>query len=171
MIVILTFEFGLLMGVAAIEGFWPGAGPGVGAALGFLAGCAIVVPIAMAALARGMLRDVERLEEERARLFELYGQARLDAMIDGLTGLGNHRAFQDELARQLSEATRNETSLALLLVDVDDLKKVNDAKGHASGDELLTEVGRIAASSLRRHDRAFRVGGDEFAFLLPGADL
>ena len=171
MIVILTFEFALLMGVAAIEGFWPGAGPGVGAALGFLAGCAIVVPIAMAALARGMLRDVERLEEERARLFELYGQARLDAMIDGLTGLGNHRAFQDELARQLSEATRNETSLALLLVDVDDLKKVNDAKGHASGDELLTEVGRIAASSLRRHDRAFRVGGDEFAFLLPGADL
>src|SRR5947209_5987672 len=95
MILILVFEFALLMGVAAIEGFWPGRGPGMGAALGFLAACSVVVPIAMAALARGMLRDVDRLEEERARLFELYGQARLDAMIDGLTGLGNHRAFQD----------------------------------------------------------------------------
>jgi len=171
MIRILVLEFAVLMGVAAIEGFWPSPGPGSGAALGFLVACAVVVPIFMGALSRGMLHDVERLEEERSRLFELYGQARVDAMIDGLTGLGNHRAFQDELARQTSQALRHETSLALLLVDVDDLKNVNDARGHASGDELLAEIGRIASASLRRHDRAFRVGGDEFAFLLPGADL
>ena len=159
------------MAVAAVEGFWPGRGPGSDTAVGFLAVCAIVIPLAMAGLSRSILRDVDQLEEERSRLLELYGQARLDALIDGLTGLGNHRAFQDELARQISQAQRQGTALALLLVDVDDLKKINDARGHAAGDELLSSLGRIAATSLRRHDRAFRIGGDEFAILLPGADI
>jgi diguanylate cyclase (GGDEF)-like protein len=168
---ILVVEFAVLMAVAAVEGFWPGRGPGADAAIGFLVVCSIVVPLAMAGLSRGILRDVEQLEEERSRLLELYGQARLDALIDGLTGLGNHRAFQDELARQTSQAARQNTALALLLVDVDDLKKVNDRHGHGAGDELLTGLGRISASSLRRFDRAFRIGGDEFAILLPGADI
>lgn len=171
MIRILAIEFAVLMTVAAVEGFWPGRGPGTDAAIGFLLVCSIVIPLAMAGLSRPMLRDVEQLEEERSRLLELYGQARLDALIDGLTGLGNHRAFQEELARQISQAARQNTALALLLVDVDDLKKVNDGRGHAAGDELLTALGRIAASSLRRYDRAFRIGGDEFAILLPGADI
>ncbi len=171
MIRILAVEFAVLMTVAAVEGFWPGRGPGTDAAIGFLLVSAIVVPLAMAGLSRPMLRDVEQLEEERSRLLELYGQARLDALIDGLTGLGNHRAFQEELARQTSHAARQGTAVALLLVDVDDLKKVNDGRGHAAGDELLTALGRIAASSLRRYDRAFRIGGDEFAILLPGADV
>ncbi len=168
---ILVVEFAVLMAVAAVEGFWPGRGPGTDAALGFLVVCSIVVPLAMAGFSRSILRDVDQLEEERSRLLELYGQARLDALIDGLTGLGNHRAFQDELARQISQAARQNTALALLLVDVDDLKKVNDGRGHAAGDELLEAVGRIAATSLRRYDRAFRIGGDEFAILLPGADI
>ena len=104
-------------------------------------------------------------------MLELYDRVRLDALIDGLTGLGNHRAFQDELARQISQAARQNTPLALLLVDVDDLKKINDARGHAAGDELLSALGRIASTSLRRYDRAFRIGGDEFAILLPGTDV
>jgi diguanylate cyclase (GGDEF)-like protein len=168
---VLVVEFAVLMAVAAVEGFWPGRGPGNDTAVSFLAVCAIVIPLAMAGLSRPILRDVDQLEEERSRLLELYGQARLDALIDGLTGLGNHRAFQDELARQISQALRQGTALALLLVDVDDLKKINDARGHAAGDELLSSLGRIAATSLRRHDRAFRIGGDEFAILLPGADI
>jgi diguanylate cyclase (GGDEF)-like protein len=167
---VLATEFILLMSVAAIEGFWPGAGPGSGAATAFLLTCMVVVPIAMAILSRPLLRDVRRLATENARLRELYGRARLDALIDGLTGLGNHRAFQEELARQLEHAGRS-GHLALLLVDVDDLKRVNDERGHASGDELLVAVGRTVMSSLRRHDRAFRVGGDEFAIILPGADI
>ena len=169
----LTFAaaFVALMGVAAIEGFWPGAGPGAGTATAFLMGCMLVVPIAMAALARPVLRDVRRLGAENTRLRDLYGRARLDALLDGLTGLGNHRAFQEELARQLEHANRSGSLLALLLMDVDDLKRVNDERGHASGDELLMSVGRIILPSLRRNDRAFRVGGDEFAIILPGADL
>ncbi len=171
MIRVLVVEFAVLMAVAAVEGFWPGRGPGTDAAVGFLAVCAIVIPLAMAGLSRPILRDVDQLEEERSRLLELYDKARLDALIDGLTGLGNHRAFQDELARQISQAVRQGTALALLLVDVDDLKKINDTRGHATGDELLSALGRIAATSLRRYDRAFRIGGDEFAILLPGADI
>src|SRR5439155_970800 len=64
-----------------------------------------------------------------------------------------------------------ETPLSLLLVDVDDLKSVNDTTGHVGGDRLLVAVGRVAAIVLRRSDRAFRVGGDEFAILLPNSDV
>jgi diguanylate cyclase (GGDEF)-like protein len=61
--------------------------------------------------------------------------------------------------------------LSLLLVDVDDLKQVNDTRGHVGGDRLLEAVGRVTAAILRRSDRAFRVGGDEFAILLPNSDV
>jgi diguanylate cyclase (GGDEF)-like protein len=170
-LVVLAVEFAIVMGVATVEGFWPSAGPGSGLALVILFGCAAIVPVAMAALTRPIMREVVGLEEENRRLHELYGLARLDSLLDGLTGLGNHRAFQEELVRQLEGSRRNNTPLALLLVDVDDLKSVNDQRGHASGDELLVNVGKTILLSLRRPDRAFRVGGDEFAVMLPGADL
>jgi diguanylate cyclase (GGDEF)-like protein len=167
----MTVEFVVVMGVAALEGFWPGAGPGAGTATTFLFLCMVIVPAVMAVMSRPLLRDVRILDDENARLRELYGRARLDALLDGLTTLGNHRAFQEELARQLEHAGRTGSSIALLLIDVDDLKRVNDERGHASGDELLVSVGRTVTSSLRRNDRAFRVGGDEFAVILPGADI
>ena len=110
----------------------------------------LVVPAVMAVVSRPFLGDVQRLEEDNARLRELYGRARLDATLDGLTMLGNHRAFQEELARQLEHAGRTGSSIALLLIDVDDLKRVNDERGHASGDELLVSVGRTVMSSMRR---------------------
>jgi len=157
--------------VAAVEGFWPGAGPGSEVATRFLFACMVAVPVAMAALSRPLLRDVGQLHHENARLRELYGRARLDALLDGLTGLGNHRAFQEELARQLEQAGRTGSPMSLLLVDVDDLKQVNDRRGHSGGDELLMSVGRTVSVSLRRYDRAFRVGGDEFAIIMPGADI
>jgi diguanylate cyclase (GGDEF)-like protein len=136
-----------------------------------LATVAVALPSVLAWLARSIVRDVQALDDERAELSELYGRARHDALVDGLTGLGNHRAFQDELARQLEIAKRRTAHLALLLIDVDNLKTVNDTQGHAGGDRLLAEVGRLAGATLRRYDRAFRVGGDEFAILLPEADV
>jgi diguanylate cyclase (GGDEF)-like protein len=169
-LLVLAVEFATVMAVATIEGFWPGAGPGNGTALMFLGLCAVIVPASMAVLTRPIMRAVSGLEEENQRLKELYGRARLDSLLDGLTGLGNHRAFQDELVRQLEHSGRG-ASLALMLVDVDDLKGVNDKRGHASGDELLVDVGKTILLSLRRNDRAFRVGGDEFAIIMPGADL
>ena len=89
----MSIEFVLVMGVAAVEGFWPGSGPGGGIAIGFLFLCMLVVPAVMAVVSRPLLGDVQRLEEDNARLRELYGRARLDATLDGLTMLGNHRAF------------------------------------------------------------------------------
>ena len=171
LLLVLGTQFAILMGVAAIQGFWPGAGPGAGAAVLFLLLSMVVVPIVMAAQSRPLLHDIGWLVAENARLRALYGRARQDSLVDGLTDLGNHRAFQEELARQLDHAVRSATGLSLLLIDVDDLKRVNDERGHTSGDELLVSLGRTISGSLRRNDRAFRVGGDEFAIVLPGADV
>ena len=167
---VLAVVFVMLMAVAAIQGFWP-AGLSRGMAALVLAGCAVVIPLVMARMTGPILRDAQRLEEERARLIDLYGRARQDSLLDALTGLGNHRAFQEELSRQLEHAARHSSNLALLLVDVDDLKKVNDERGHAQGDDLLSGLGRIVMNAIRRGDRAFRVGGDEFAVILPNADI
>jgi diguanylate cyclase (GGDEF) domain len=99
-----------------------------------------------------------------------YEIALADALCDGLTKLGNHRAFQEELDRQVEQALRYETPLALVLIDLDDFKALNDAVGHVGGDHALTRTGRLVEASIRRPDRAFRIGGDEFALLLPHAD-
>jgi diguanylate cyclase (GGDEF)-like protein len=111
------------------------------------------------------------MDAERAELIELYNRAKLDSKVDTLTGLGSHPAFQDELARQLEAVHRDGSSLAVLALDIDGLKQVNDERGHAAGDDLLVAVGRITATTLRRTDRAFRIGGDEFAVLLPNTEL
>jgi diguanylate cyclase (GGDEF)-like protein len=132
---------------------------------------ALALPIPMAWLARRLLANADALAAERDRLMELYGRARTDSLEDVLTGLGNHRAFQEELVRLLALADRHSGSLGLLLIDLDDLKAVNDERGHAGGDDVLRALGQIAGAVLRRSDRAYRVGGDEFAILLPNADL
>ena len=85
------------------------------------------------------------------------------ALTDPLTGLGNHRSFHERLQRELVVAEEHGTSLALCLVDFDDLKSVNDRFGHPVGDLVLGQV----ASRLRQGGEAFRLGGDEFAVLLP----
>ncbi len=106
----------------------------------------------------------------RADLEVRYQAALADALEDQLTGLGNHRAFQEELDRQVEQAQRYDVPLSLVLIDLDEFKSVNDKHGHAHGDRTLATFGRIVASVARRVDRAFRVGGDEFALLLPHTD-
>lgn len=127
----------------------------------------IALPPVMILLARSVLAPARSIERERAELRELYERARLDSLIDPLTGLGNHRAFQEELVRQVEDARRQESPLSLLLIDLDDLKQVNDRLGHAAGDALLAEMGRLLGADARRSDRAFRIGGDEFVVLMP----
>ena len=119
-------------------------------------------------MARQVLRPAEELEASRARLHDLYELARVDSLRDALTGLGNHRAFQEEFDRQIETARQRSTTLGLVLIDLDDFKAVNDAGGHAAGDAALGVFGRVVAANLRPVDRAFRTGGDEFALLLPG---
>jgi diguanylate cyclase (GGDEF)-like protein len=88
------------------------------------------------------------------------------ALTDPLTGLGNHRSFHERLQRELVAAEEAGSSLALCLVDFDDLKSVNDQFGHPVGDLVLGQV----ASRLRQGGESFRLGGDEFAVLLPGLE-
>jgi len=93
-------------------------------------------------------------------------QAMRLALTDPLTGLGNHRSFHERLQRELVLAEHEGSSLALCLVDFDDLKSINDRFGHPVGDLVLGQV----ATRLRAGGEAFRLGGDEFAVLLPRQD-
>ncbi len=92
------------------------------------------------------------------------------AQTDGLTGLLNNRCFHGDLQQEIQRARRQNTPLSLAVLDLDGFKGVNDRHGHAEGDEVLCRVARLISDSVRRHvDRCYRVGGDEFAFLLPGS--
>ena len=121
-------------------------------------------------MARQILRPAAALEAQRSRLHELYESAREAALRDSLTGLGNHRAFQEAVARMVEGARRYGTEFSLVLFDIDEFKRVNDTKGHAVGDQLLAQVGQLISVTIRVTDAAFRVGGDEFALLLPHTD-
>ena len=91
------------------------------------------------------------------------------AITDPLTGLRNHRAFHEDVARELQRAGRTGVPLALVLLDLDDLKTVNDTQGHQAGDERLQALAEAIRATGRGVDVAYRVGGDEFAVILPDA--
>ncbi len=90
--------------------------------------------------------------------------------LDGLTGLYNHRYFQETLSNELLKSQRFGHAVSLLLVDVDHFKKVNDKYGHPQGDVVLKEVAQILKNTVRAYDVPARYGGEEFAVVLPHAD-
>ena len=93
------------------------------------------------------------------------------AMVDDLTGLANRRAFLDAAARQLKQQSRHLRPITVLLFDLDRFKRINDRCGHAAGDRVLRLFAMIASGQLRSSDYLGRLGGEEFAAVLIGADI
>ncbi len=114
------------------------------------------------------------LESNRlyAKLAESRAELRRLAAIDPLTQVANRRAFDDALDQEWRRAVRGNTTIALLLIDVDRFKAFNDVHGHVTGDHCLRTVAATLAANVRRAgELVARYGGEEFAILLPGADL
>jgi diguanylate cyclase (GGDEF)-like protein len=93
------------------------------------------------------------------------------ATTDSLTGLANRWTFDEELALEWRRAERVGDPLALILLDIDDFKAINDGHGHQAGDDVLRKVGEVLAASVRQVDLAARYGGEEFAIVVPETDL
>ena len=109
-----------------------------------------------------LANSIRELEQSRARLMEL-------ATTDPLTTLKYRRSFFEQGAHLLSVAQRYNTDLAVIVLDIDHFKKINDNHGHQSGDEVLVAVARLLVEKVRSVDGVARMGGEEFALLLPGA--
>ncbi len=93
------------------------------------------------------------------------------SITDGLTKLHNHRFFQDHLTREIKRANRTGEPLAMILLDIDDFKRLNDRLGHAAGDELLQGVARVLCEAVRESDLLARYGGEEFAIVSSMTDI
>jgi diguanylate cyclase len=151
----------LLLAVALAEGVITVVGEGNRwLAAGSAAVCSLVLTPLLGSL---VLRLVFELERTRSQLTVLATQ-------DDLMGVHNRRHFMALAEREWARARRYDTDSALLLVDADHFKRINDTHGHLAGDALLREIARVAAQSLRQPDVLARFGGEELIVFLPHTD-
>jgi diguanylate cyclase (GGDEF)-like protein len=131
--------------------------------LGTITFLAVATARATGETRRALGARTEVLATEREEAFQM-------AITDELTGLYNRHYMREELRRMTAQASRRDTPFAVISLDVDGLKVVNDTRGHAMGDALLRGIADALRAVLRTEDVAVRTGGDEFVVLLPGAD-
>src|SRR5204863_8180224 len=127
-----------------------------------------------ARLAAGGARELCEVQQGFNRMATIVGHQRerlkVAAATDGLTGLGNHRHFHEQLRRDIQEARGHDLPLAVVALDIDGFKKLNDDRGHGHGDESLKLAGEALERAVRGDDLVARLGGDDFVMILRGAD-
>ena len=126
--------------------------------------------LAISAIIEQLHRRTRALKQTALELDAEHRLVERLSLEDVMTGLGNRRAFERDLERSVARSLRDGTPLTVAIADVDGLKHVNDEQGHVTGDALLAAVAQALSGSCRVSDAAYRIGGDEFALLLPGAD-
>ncbi|MET0558558.1 MAG: GGDEF domain-containing protein [Solirubrobacterales bacterium] len=119
--------------------------------------------LCLAIVAVGIVILTRRLRASHEALWAL-------ARRDELTGVGNYRALHERLGAEIARHRRHRRDFALVLLDLDGFKQVNERYGHLDGDRLLAEIGAALADEVRAGDSVFRQGGDEFAVIVPEAD-
>jgi diguanylate cyclase (GGDEF)-like protein len=143
------------------------------ATAGYLGTASLIAVVAHVRRHAGTVRELGsrlRLEHEQQRSHLLLGRLERLSHEDPLTGLANRRRWDAELAAVCADAREHGGVVAVLLVDLDHFKRINDAHGHPGGDEVLREVAALLSAAVRGEDLVARLGGDELAVLLPGAD-
>ena len=115
----------------------------------------------------GVIANQVAISLQNAHMYQALEE---QATTDGLTGLVNHRTFQERFAAMLGRADRHRFPVSLILTDIDHFKKVNDSYGHPTGDEVLRRVAAILSGRARKIDIVARYGGEEFAIVLEGTD-
>lgn len=133
--------------------------------------CIIQETKAVVAFGKETQQRVEHITDELKTLQDKFEQARSEALRDFLTGIANRQAFDNTLARLTDEAEAAEEGLCLLVIDIDHFKKFNDLHGHVVGDEVLRFTARQLKNQVRGNDFVARIGGEEFAVLLPRTSL
>ena len=124
---------------------------------------ALVEAVCLAVIAAGVLLLARRLRSSHQALWALSRR-------DELTGVGNYRSLHERLAEEIARHRRHSREFALVLLDLDGFKAVNERLGHLEGDRLLAEIGVALSDEVRAEDSVFRQGGDEFAVIVPEAN-
>ncbi len=124
---------------------------------------ALVEALCLVVIAAGILLLARRLRTSHDALWAL-------ARRDELTGVGNYRSLHERLAEEIARHRRHSREFALILLDLDGFKAVNERLGHLEGDRLLAEIGSALSDEVRAEDSVFRQGGDEFAVIVPEAN-
>ena len=136
-------------------------------AAGLTAGGCVVLALLVLVRLTGLVRESDTRRRELDKTLE---QLSFQALHDQLTGLANHGLFADRVEHASARFTRSTSTFAVLMLDLDDFKEVNDAMGHMAGDHLLSEVAARLTAVARSFDTVARLGGDEFAILLEDID-
>jgi len=116
-------------------------------------------------------RLTEMVEQKTAALNTAYNQLKIQASTDSLTGILNRRAFFGRCSEEIERAKRYGEAISFLIIDIDLFKMVNDTYGHLAGDDILIAVTDEITSQLRTNDILGRIGGEEFALLMPNTDM